>query len=185
MDQKQDLEIALGVVNADHVEIALQEFAVAAFLRLFATPDLGHVIALEGEGKLAVVGSNIAGKGNGQVESERDIASAVVLEAEHLLVGFSAALAEENLSVLQCRGIDGNESEGAQDALDLGHESLSDNLLLGKAVSESFQYFGLYHIHLIRPVKAGSVLSFSTKFVVIHSIQITELFNGNRYVNQI
>ena len=148
VDKEKNLEIALCVVNSDHVEVTLPELSVATLLRLLSAPDLADVVALEREGECAVVCSDVAGKRDCQVESEGDITSAVVCEAEHLLVGLSATLAEKNLCILKCRGVDWYESEGSENALDLGHELLSYYLLLRQAVSESFKDFWFYHIHL-------------------------------------
>ena len=148
VDEQKDFEITLGVVHAYHVEITLPELAVAALLGLLAAPDLAYVVALEREAEYALVCGHITCEGHCEVESQRDVASSVVRETEHLLIGLSAAFAEKNLGVFERGGIDGNETEGAQYFLYLGHEFLSDDFLLRQAVSESFQDFWFYHIHL-------------------------------------
>ena len=98
----------------DDVEIALHELAIAPALGVLAAPDLGHVVAPEGEVELVDVLGHEAGEGHGEVEAEGHVPAALVLEAVDLLVRLPAALAEENLRVFEGGGIDGHEAEGAE-----------------------------------------------------------------------
>ena len=59
---------------ANHVGIALVEFAVAAFLRAVGTPHGLQLIAAEGEGELVAVLDNKTSKGYGEVVAQTTVA---------------------------------------------------------------------------------------------------------------
>ena len=66
--EKQDLEVALGVVGSNYVEVALNELAEPSFLWLLSTPYLAYVVSLEREGEACLVCGHIACKRDGEVE---------------------------------------------------------------------------------------------------------------------
>jgi hypothetical protein len=77
----------------------------------FAPPDFGKVIAFERKVKLVGVGAHEAGEGNRQIEAHCHVPAAVVFEAVDLLIGLSAALAQQHFGVFKHRRIDGHEAE--------------------------------------------------------------------------
>src|SRR5688572_19064925 len=80
------LGVGRNTAGADRIEIALHELAVAAALRVLAPPYGGNVVALEWRAERADVLCGKAGQGHGEIESQTDIATAMVLETIQLLV---------------------------------------------------------------------------------------------------
>ena len=117
----------------------LDELAVAAALRVLATPDLADLVALEGQGQLAGVRGHEAGERHGQVEAQRHPPSAVVGEPVDLLVGLVAALAEQDLRVLERRRVDRAEAVGAVDGPRRVHR-LARQHDVGQVVAEALQH---------------------------------------------
>jgi hypothetical protein len=72
-------------LGTDGIEIALDEFAVASFLRILSPPDRAYVIAFERGTEFVDVLRGETGERNCQVEPHGNIA-APLLETEHLLV---------------------------------------------------------------------------------------------------
>ena len=103
MDDQGRLDVAGVRRGADGVEIALPEFAVTAVLRVLAAPHRPHVIALERRAEFADVLRGEAGERHRQVEAQRHVAVAVILEAVQLPVGLVAPLAEQNFGVFEGR----------------------------------------------------------------------------------
>ena len=129
--------------GADRVEVALHELAVAAALRVLAAPHGGDVVALERRAQLADVLGGEAGQRHGEVEPQADVAAAVVLEAVELLVGFRAALAEQDFEVLQRRRVDRAEAVGAKDAPRGVDDLLARHHRLRQIVAEALERAGL------------------------------------------
>ena len=50
---------------------------------------------------------NKAGKGDGQVKTERNVASTVIVKTEYLLFGFPVAFAQQHFGIFQSGGVDG------------------------------------------------------------------------------
>ena len=89
--------------------------------------------------ELVGMGGHEARKGDGQVESHRHVPLPVIEKAVDLLVRLSAALAQEDLRVLQNGSIDGHESEGPKHPREAGLGFLLQEFLLGQGVTEAPQ----------------------------------------------
>jgi len=83
----------------------LHKFPVTTPLGILAPVDLAEMVALEGKGKLRVVGGHEAGERDCEVKTHCDRAISVVGEGINLLIGFATTLAQENLGILEDRGI--------------------------------------------------------------------------------
>ena len=106
MNHQQRFDVGGVGRCADRVEVALHELAIATLLSVLAAPNGADVIPLERCADLVDVLRDKTSQRNGQVESQRDIAAAVVEKAEQLLVGLFATFAEQNLGVLQRGRVD-------------------------------------------------------------------------------
>ena len=82
----------------------------------------------------------------GQVKAQRDVAAAVVGEAEYLLLGFAVALAEKDLRVFKRRRVDRHEARGTERRGKSFDEKRAGDFRGGKEVAEAFQYSGLYKV---------------------------------------
>ena len=102
--------------RADGVEIALPELTPAAVPGVFTAPDRAHVIAFERRAEFADMLRRKTREGHRQVEAQRDIPVAMVLEAVKELVRFRAALAEQDLRVFEPRACRWGEAVGTIDA---------------------------------------------------------------------
>ena len=142
--EREDFKVHRFGVRPDDVEVALEELAVAAGLRFFAAPDLGDVIAFEGEVELVLVGGDKPREGDRQVEAEGNVAPAVIGKPEYLFFGFPVALAQKDFGVFKGRRIDGHESEGAETRRQFFDEQRAGGFFRGQCVAETFQYSGLY-----------------------------------------
>src|SRR5262245_38434041 len=87
--------------GADSVKVTLHEFAKAAALGIFAPPDRGDVIPLEGRAERSHMLGREAGQWDGKIEPQADVATTVVLKAIELLIGFGASLAEEDIEIFE------------------------------------------------------------------------------------
>ncbi len=143
LHEHQDLEVRRGGVRADQVEVDLDELAVAPALGVLPAPDLGHVVALEGQVQLVGVRGHEAGEGDGEVEAQGHVPLAVVPEAVDLLVRLPAALAQQDLGVLQGRGVDGHEAEAPEHAGELFLHGQAAHLRLGQGIAEAAQGLGI------------------------------------------
>ena len=141
---RQDLEIGFRIVDADDVEVALGELAESSFLRVLAPPHLVDMETFEGKGQFVQMGRHEAGEGHSQVETHGDLALAIVLEVEDLLVGFAAAFAEQHLGVFQHRRVDGHEAVGGEHLLKLRDDRLFPDLVLRHGVPETLEYAWFY-----------------------------------------
>ena len=149
-DDHQDLEVRRGGVRADDVEVDLDELAVAPALGVLPAPDLGHVVALEGQVQLVDVGGHEAGEGDGEVEAQGHVPLAVVPEAVDLLVRLPAALAQQDLRVLQGRGVDGHEAEAPENAGKLLLHRQAAHLRLRQGIAEAAQGLGIDDVRTCR-----------------------------------
>lgn len=70
-------------------------------MSVLAAPDGADVVSLEWCTDFVNVLCDEASQRDRQIESQGDVAAAVVEETKQLLVGFVAALAEQNLRVLE------------------------------------------------------------------------------------
>ena len=137
--EEQDFQVCRSGVRADHVEIHLDELAVASPLGVLPAPHLCRVPAPEGQGKLREVRGHEPRKGDRQVEAQRHVAVSVVAEPVHLLVRLAAPLAEEHLGVLEDRRIDGGKGEQPEDFLQLSQDCEPLRLPLGQEVAEALE----------------------------------------------
>ena len=70
LDNLHQFDLAQQRARADHVDVTLIEFAVTALLGTVGSPDGLDLIAFEGEGQLALMLHDIAGKGDRQVVTQ-------------------------------------------------------------------------------------------------------------------
>ena len=117
VDHQRRFDIGHDTRGADRVEIALHELAVPAALRVLAAPDGGDVVALERGAQFTRMLCGEPGQRHRQVETQADLAAAVVLKLVQLAIGLFAPLAGEDLQVLKRRRVDGTETVRAIDAL--------------------------------------------------------------------
>jgi hypothetical protein len=104
------------------------------------------VVATEREIELLDVLGHEACEGDSEVKAKGDIASTVIGEAVDLLVGLAASLAEEDLRVLEGRGVDRHEAEGPEHPLQDLDEGGPFDLGFGEIVPESLEDPGLYDL---------------------------------------
>ena len=140
---RHHFEVRRCGVDPDHVEVDLNELPVPAPLGVLPSPDLGHVVALEGQVQLLGMGGHEAGEGHGEVEAQRHIPPAVIEKAVDLLVRLPAAFAEENLGVFEGRRVDRDEAGPAEDPGQCGLDFLLEQLGAGKGIPEPPQCLGL------------------------------------------
>src|SRR5262249_26756508 len=139
MDDEDRLDVRDGALGPDRVEVALHELAVAPALRVLAAPHGSDVVPLERQADLARVLRDEARQRHGEVEAHRDAAFAVVGEAVELLVGLLAALAGEDLFVLERGRVDREEAVRAEDLARRLDQRLARDRLLREVVPEAFQ----------------------------------------------
>ena len=97
------------------------------------------MVALERGPEHPHVLRNEARQRDGQVEAQRDVAAAIVLEAVELLVALVAALAEQDLGVLERRRIDRAEAERAIDASSGLDQALTRDHRAGQVIAEALE----------------------------------------------
>ena len=85
LHRAKDFSVANGGVASNSVDVALDKFAVAAGLGLFAAPNFCDVVALKWKDKLGLVLGRKARERNGKVKAHGHVAASVVLKAEDLL----------------------------------------------------------------------------------------------------
>ena len=137
VDDQRRFDVAGVGGGADGVEVALPELAVAALAGVLAAPDRAHVIALERRAELADVLGREAGERHRQVEAQGHVAVAMIAEAVDELVGFVAALAEQDLGVFQGRRVDRREAVGAIDAPGLFQQLLARDHQFRQIIAET------------------------------------------------
>ncbi len=138
----QDIQLAV----ADDVDVSLVEFPEAASLGTLTAIDLADLKPAEGEGQLVIVQGNVLGQRHRQVEPQGQVAVALG-EAVDLLLGFAAALGQQNLGILDDGGVQRGEAVGSVGgAQDFGH-FLKTDLLAGQQLHKTGQRPGLNNVH--------------------------------------
>ncbi len=146
VDDQHGFDVGERALGADRVEVALEELAVPAALRVLPPPHRPHVVALEGNPETSDVFGGEAGEGDREVEAHRHVPASGILEPVHLLVGLGAPLAEEDLGVLEHRRIDRTEPVGAIHLYRGGDHGVTRHRRLGEGVAEALQGAGLDEI---------------------------------------
>lgn len=147
VNHMEGLDVGHQAGSADGVEVALHEFAVATALGVLAAPDGSAVVAFEGRTELADVLGSKTRKGNRQVKAHADLAPTGIGEAVHLLVAFRAALAHQNVEVLEGRRVDGHETERTVDLARRGNQPLTRAGGGGQKVAKALERAGLDLVH--------------------------------------
>ena len=137
----EHLAVGGGRRGPDDVDVALQELAPAACLRVLAAPDGADVVAPERHpDRLAMLGRE-PGERNGEIEPERDISIPVVAEAVDLPLHFAVRvqLPEQDLAVLERGRLDRCEPEVPEHSLGDLDASLPDDRALRQLIGEALQ----------------------------------------------
>ncbi len=138
----QDVQLAI----ADDVDVCLVEFPEPAPLGTLAPVDLADLIPTEGESQVAVVQGHIFSKGHCQIEPKGQVA-VPLLEAVDLLFRLAAALGEENLGILDDRGVQRGETIGGVGGPEDLHHFFKAKLLARQQFHKAGQSPGLDDIH--------------------------------------
>jgi hypothetical protein len=89
------------------------------------------------------VGGHVPGEGNGEIEAQSHVPSAVVGEPVGLLVGVSAAFGEEYFGVFEHGRIDGDIAVGGKMIFQGSNQLPPGNLRGGEKIPETFENSGL------------------------------------------
>ena len=143
MGHEERLDVGEDALRTDRVEVALEELAIAASLRVLAPPNEPDVVALEGCPETSDVLRREASERHGEVEPHGDVPAAIVLEPIRLLVCLGAALAEQDLGVLERRRVDRGEAVAAEHANRSRDQRLACNRSCRQEVAEAFEGPGL------------------------------------------
>src|SRR5574344_1159294 len=98
---RKNLSIRLSIVYTHDIEIALDKFPVATFLRLLATKHLGDMVSFEWQFDFAPVCTDESGKRNSKVEPQGNLSPSIVGEMKNLLIGLSTAFAKQHFGVFE------------------------------------------------------------------------------------
>ena len=140
----QNIQLAV----ADDIDVSLVELTETTALGALATVDLADLETAEGESQLIAVQSNILCQRHGQVKTQSQIAVAL-LEAVNLLLGFAAALGQQDLGILDNRGVQRCKTVGSVGlAQNFGH-FLKTDLLGRQQLHETGQCPGLNNLHIL------------------------------------
>jgi hypothetical protein len=145
VDDERDLDVGGVRQGADGVEVALHELAEPAGLRALAPPDGPEVIPLERQAQFGEVLRHEPGERDREVEPQRDVPVAGVLESVELLVDLRSGLdlGQQHLGQLDGRGVDGGEAVGAVDLAGGLHEPLAGDHEGRRVVAEALEDAGL------------------------------------------
>ena len=164
LDDFDQFDLAQQRAGADHVDVALVEFAVTAFLRPVGAPYGLDLVALEGKRQFALVLYDIARERHREVVTEPLLADfrrlphliagqagGVVARIEYLeeeLVALVAVFAQQGRKVLHRGGFERREAVGAEHAPDRIENILAAHHLRRGEVARTFGYgrFLLSHI---------------------------------------
>ena len=164
LDDLHQLHLAQQRARADHVHVALVEFAVTPLLRTVGTPHGLHLVTLEREGQFALMLHDIAREGDGQIVAQpllADVRGAAQLPVrkargvvarvenpEQELVALVAVLAQQRREVLHRGGFERCETVGAEHLPDRVENVVAAHHLRGGEVARAFGYrrFLLCHI---------------------------------------
>ena len=149
-DNLYGFEVRGSAIRTHDVEIALCELAIPAALSVLASPDFRDMVALERQVELPDVLRHKAREGDGQVEPQRHVPAAVVLEPVYLLVRLPAALSQEYFGILQDRSVYRYESERAKNIFELSRKIASLDFGVRQEIPKAFQDSGLNNLTHIR-----------------------------------
>ena len=156
LDDLHQLHLAQQRPGADHIDIALVEFAIASLLRTVGPPYGLNLVTLERESDLVLVLHDVAGERDGQVVAQPLLAHlrgvthlfvgqsggvvARIQDLEKQFVSLVAVLAQQGGEVLHRGGLQRRESEGAEDRPNPVENVLATHHLQRGEVARTFGY---------------------------------------------
>ncbi len=132
---------------ADHVDVALVEFAEPPGLRPLAAPHLLDLIAAERKGEFGEMLGDVAGQRHGEVEMQRHLGGGVLARPggqprQGINLLLHHALGRQHLLALDRRGLDRREAEPLELGADHPEQPLLDQLLLRQPLRKAADRLG-------------------------------------------
>ena len=117
VNNQRRLDIRHHAASTNRVEVTLHEFAVPSALSFLASPNRRDMVTLERRSQFVDVLCCKPRQRYRQVKTHANLTTALIRKLIQLAVGFIAALAGQNLDILQSWSVDGAETKRAIDLL--------------------------------------------------------------------